>query len=432
MWEVWVPNTYEASCKLGQGTEWCTATTSTRDYFDSYTNDGKLYININKSTGDKYQFHFESESFMDADDEEIEIEDFFLYNPSLAKFYADVDKTGAAKMSVLVSEKRDAMKDGELVYTQSDYDNGLKFKAISADISSVIVDCIKVGRDAFESCNNIATVVLKEGVEEIEEDAFAYCGYISILYIPSTLKKIGDVFIGTTIGNLHIPSIEAWNKIKFLSVNSIPNNGNLYVGDSLVKNLIINENIKEYGFSDFDSIETVGIEDGVTEIGNGAFTGCKNLKKVTLPNTINKIGSFAFMGCGKLEEINIPQSVELIQDKIGVFMRSGIKTITIPGTAKIIPSKFCLECTELTNVTIGDGIKYIGRDAFKGCSSLTSVFIPKSVTTVMPNAFSYMKNDFMVYCEVERKDADTAGYQQLLSPNFYYRVVFGAKREQSN
>lgn len=217
-----------------------------------------------------------------------------------------------------------------------------------------------------------------------------------------------------------------------MSVNSIPNNGNLYVGDSLVKNLIINENIKEYGFSDFDSIETVGIEDGVTEIGNGAFTGCKNLKKVTLPNTINKIGSFAFMGCDKLEEINIPQSVELIQDKIGVFMRSGIKTITIPGTAKIIPSKFCLECTELTNVTIGDGIKYIGRDAFKGCSSLTSVFIPKSVTTVMPNAFSYMKNDFMVYCEVERKDADTAGYQQLLSPNFYYRVVFGAKREQSN
>ena len=432
MWEVWVPNTYEASCKLGQGTEWCTATTSTRDYFDSYTDDGKLYININKSTGDKYQFHFESESFMDADDEEIEIEDFFLYNPGLAKFYADVDKKGTAKMSILVSEKRDAMKDGELVYTQADYDNGLKFKAISADISSVIVDCSKVGRDAFESCNNITIVTLKEGVEEIEEDAFAYCGYISILYIPSTLKKIGDVFVGTTIGNLHIPSIEAWNKIKFLSVNSIPNNGNLYVGDSLVKNLVINENINDYGFSDFDSIETVVIEDGVTEIGNGAFTGCKNLKKVTLPNTINKIGSFAFMGCGKLEEINIPQSVELIQDKIGVFMRSGIKTITIPGTAKTIPSKFCLLCTKLTNVTIGDGIEYIGRDAFNGCSRLNSVFIPKSVTTVMPNAFSYMKNDFTVYCEVERKDADTAGYQQLLSPNFHYRVVFGAKREQSN
>ena len=432
MWEVWVPNTYEASCKLGQGTQWCTATTSTRDYFDSYTRDGKLYININKHTGDKYQFHFESESFMDEDDEEIDVEDFFLTNGDLAKFYSNIDSTGIAKRMLVLVERRNQIKDGEVIYTQYDYDNGLRFAPISADVTGVVVKCRKVGKYAFESCNNISVVVLEDGVEEIEEDAFAYCGYMSMLYIPATLKTIGDCFVGTTIGNLHITSIEAWNKVKFLSVNSIPNGGNLYIGDSLIKNLTINDDIKEYCFSDFDSIETVEIKEGVTKIGNGAFTGCKNLTTVKLPNTLKEIKNFAFFGCEKLSNINIPESVVFTEDNMGTFSRSGVKTLSIPGTAKMIPSRFCAECTNLTGVQIGEGIDYIGRDAFRGCSSLDSIYIPKSVKTILPGALKNMKPNFTIYCEVERKDADTAGYQQLLSPNFYYRVVFGAKRKQSN
>lgn len=432
MWEVWVPNTYEASCKLGQGTEWCTATTSTRDYFDSYTNDGKLYININKSTGDKYQFHFESESFMDADDEEIDIEDFFLTNEDLAKFYSNIDSTGIAKRMLVLVEKRNQIKDGEVVYTQSDYDSGLRFAPISADVTGVIVKCKKVGKHAFEECNNISVVVLEEGVEEIEEDAFAYCGYVSMLYIPSTLKTIGDCFVGTTIGNLHVTSIEAWNNVKFISVNSIPNGGNLYIGDSLIKNLIVSENIKEYCFSDFDSIETVVVEDGVTKIGNGAFTGCKNLTTVELPNTLKEIKNFAFFGCEKLSNINIPESVVFTEDDMGTFSRSGIKSLSIPGTSRIVPNRFCAECTNLENVFIGEGIDRISRDAFKGCSSLNSIFIPKSVKTIFPGAFRNMKSAFTIYCEIAKEEADSAGYYELLQPNFYYHVVFGAKREQSN
>lgn len=432
MWEVWVPNTYEASCKLGQGTEWCTATTSTRDYFDDYTRDGKLYININKQNGEKLQFHFESESFMDENDEEIDAENFFLTNRDLAKFYSNIDSTGIAKRMLMTVERRNQIKDGEVVYTQSDYDSGLRFAPISADVTGVIVKCKKVGKHAFENCNNISVVVLEEGVEEIEEDAFAYCGYVSMLYIPSTLKLIGDCFIGTTIGNLHIPSIEAWNNVKFISVNSIPNGGNLYIGDSLMKNLIINADIKEYCFNGFDSIETVEVEEGVTKIGNGAFTGCKNLITVKLPSTLKEIKNFAFFGCEKLSNINIPESVVFTEDDMGTFSRSGIKTLFVPGTAKRIPSRFCTECTKLKSVFLGEGIDYIGRDAFKGCSSLNSIYIPKSVKTILPGVFRNMNSNFTIYCEIMREEADSAGYHELLQPNFYYHVVFGAKREQSN
>jgi hypothetical protein len=63
---------YGASCQLGAGTEWCTATGNTDEWFLNYINQGNIYIIINKSNiKDKYQFHYESDQFMDPNDIDI-------------------------------------------------------------------------------------------------------------------------------------------------------------------------------------------------------------------------------------------------------------------------------------------------------------------------------------------------------------------------
>ena len=71
-WLIVVPHTKEASCYYGKGTQWCTAADKGNNMFDRYNDEGLLYINIDKNSGDKYQFHFESDSFMDATDTQIE------------------------------------------------------------------------------------------------------------------------------------------------------------------------------------------------------------------------------------------------------------------------------------------------------------------------------------------------------------------------
>ena len=91
-WEVWIPHTYEASCKLGRGTHWCTASTEDDYYYNSYKDNfgGEYYININKHNPDeKYQFHFESGQFMDASDRSIDMAGFLNKNQGLKKFYGD-------------------------------------------------------------------------------------------------------------------------------------------------------------------------------------------------------------------------------------------------------------------------------------------------------------------------------------------------------
>ena len=95
VYQVYVPKTYEASCKLGANTKWCTATTETRSYFNSYTEEGPLYIVINKEKPKfKYQFYFEynpyngvEPQFMDKDDEPIDIYAFLLSTPELYEFF---------------------------------------------------------------------------------------------------------------------------------------------------------------------------------------------------------------------------------------------------------------------------------------------------------------------------------------------------------
>lgn len=72
---VIVPKTEEASCYYGKNTKWCTAATSTYNRFDQYNRKGRLYININKKTKEKYQFHFESDEFKDSADGDINLDD---------------------------------------------------------------------------------------------------------------------------------------------------------------------------------------------------------------------------------------------------------------------------------------------------------------------------------------------------------------------
>ena len=119
MWQVWIPKTYGASCRLGKGTTWCTASTESSHYFDHYSEQGKLYININKhNNNEKYQFHFESEQFMDIDDREIDIFEFlFETHKELGDFYNDI-----VCRWLELSEGTDLREYTQIVYDGSDID----------------------------------------------------------------------------------------------------------------------------------------------------------------------------------------------------------------------------------------------------------------------------------------------------------------------
>ena len=67
------PETVEASCILGQGTEWCTAADPKQhyNYFEQYAEQSPLYILFNKKTGQRIQYHAKDNQMMEEDDNPI-------------------------------------------------------------------------------------------------------------------------------------------------------------------------------------------------------------------------------------------------------------------------------------------------------------------------------------------------------------------------
>ena len=90
-WAIFVPNTWEADVNLGKGTSWCTADSREefgKKYYDNYlSHGGKYYVIMNKhDKSEKYQFHFETEQFMDKHDDEIDVGEFCNEN-GLSEFF---------------------------------------------------------------------------------------------------------------------------------------------------------------------------------------------------------------------------------------------------------------------------------------------------------------------------------------------------------
>jgi hypothetical protein len=88
---VIVPEDMNAACYYGQGTRWCTAAKN-NNMFKSYAGKGPLYIIIPKHpklhAGEKYQFHFADEQYMDERDDPLDLEKIVKLYPSLTKAFA--------------------------------------------------------------------------------------------------------------------------------------------------------------------------------------------------------------------------------------------------------------------------------------------------------------------------------------------------------
>lgn len=182
-----------------------------------------------------------------------------------------------------------------------------------------------------------------------------------------------------------------------------------------------------------DYIQTIQIDDGITSIGDYAFSGCNKITSIELPTSVTSIGKYAFSNCTALENINIPSGVTAINDytfnnckalkieslpdgvtTIGEYAFSGCESIAamvLPETITSIGTYAFSECsnlesinvpqkvtiiepytfngnTKLQNTVISDNVTTIKEFAFSGCSSFTDVVIPKSVTTIERGAFS--------------------------------------------
>ena len=133
-------------------------------------------------------------------------------------------------------------------------------------------------------------------------------------------------------------------------------------------------------------ISAVVIQNGVTSIGNNAFSDCVFLETATIPSSVTSIGDCAFSTCVILKTVTIPGSVTSIGDSAFEYCERLSSVTILDGVVSIGGAAFW-GCTNLITITIPNGVTNIGYRTFEDCKSLTSITIPYGVTNIEHSAF---------------------------------------------
>ncbi len=257
-----------------------------------------------------------------------------------------------------------------------------------------------IGYQAFYGCSNLSgAMILPGGVTFVDDEAFSGC---------KSLDKI-----------INLSSME----LNYAYVKNIP--GGVIQGDYVFSNVDDEPSLEEYigkenwnvvlpnsfngrdyvlstAFKGREDIYNVTISDGVTHIADRAFEGCPNLSYVEFPYSVRTIGEEAFKDCTSLYSITFSWGLENI-GKGAFFGCYNIQSICIDDLYSWCNIKFEDELSNpmmysysgqlyinnmpVTYLEIPYGVTEIKPYSFAGCSNVSSISIPETVTTIGDYSF---------------------------------------------
>ncbi|HBC93586.1 MAG TPA: hypothetical protein DCZ10_12005, partial [Pelotomaculum sp.] len=297
---------------------------------------------------------------------------------------------------------------------------------------------VSIGKNAFTDNSTLTAVTLPEGLTSIGMNAFSGCTGLTSITLPSSLTSIGNngFFFCTGLTSVTLPA----------SLTTI--GSKVFYGCASLTSLTLPEGLTSIGstaFSGCTKLASVTLPSSLTSIGMSAFSGCNGLTSVTLPEGLSSIGPSAFSDCKGLTSVNLPASlttwganafsnctaltsVTLSEGltKLGdqTFQYcTGLTSITLPASLasfNVNAFQFCSNLADITvaaentafatmegvlfnkalntlllypagrsgnSYTVPNGVISIDRDAFHGCTNLTSVTLPEGMTNIDSSTF---------------------------------------------
>ena len=229
----------------------------------------------------------------------------------------------------------------------------------------------RIGSGAFQNCKNLSSVQLESGLITIGNASFRFCGSLSSITIPKTVTTIGfDAFLETSLEEIIIPP-----------------------------------SVKEIGQSAFAvnrNLVSVTLNDGLEKIGGYAF-GETGVKKLYIPETVSDIENGTALDNDLMEEVwidiaspyfeSVGGGVISLKDRYCLVYvpRAMSGTFTVPSCVTHLGrSAFCGN-KKITEIKFAGNevTSFGGTYTFQNCKSLKKITIPKEVTSLGAEEWSF-------------------------------------------
>ena len=267
---------------------------------------------------------------------------------------------------------------------------------IPSTLRSVTIKGGQILEGAFENCSMLTSITIPDSVTSIGSYAFYGCSSLTSIKIPGGITSIGNA---------------AFYNCRSLTSITIP--------DSVTS-------IRDSAFYNCQSLTSITIPNGVTSIDYNAFGSCVRLQNALIPDSVMSIGEGAFCNCVNLRNITLPfvgesrkQYRDTNQYPLGwIFGRSSdassilrvtqeyysssyyttsstfcipssLRSVTVTGgySGGYIPYGAFMNCSKLTDITLGDGVTEIADSVFSGCIGLTNVTLGRRLTKIPSYTF---------------------------------------------
>lgn len=280
-----------------------------------------------------------------------------------------------------------------------------------------------ISDNSFQGCNSLTEISISEGVESIGSYAFKNCSSLDSVLLPNSMRTIGEG--------------------AFSGCSSLTN---LVLNDDLLS--IGKEAFMGCG------ITSITLTPYLTSIGESAFSKCRNLSEVIVtineffPISLSvftsiKSGAILYTPYSQFDKYNTdyywrqyfskaiegepyknniftlpmpngtgtldvtvrvtetdPYEVELITDGLTTIPSETSGSLIVPTSIvnldgktfyiKGIGSEF-FKGTNITSITISEGVEYIKENAISQCAELSTIYLPRSIVSI-ENNFSGCNN----------------------------------------
>lgn len=265
----------------------------------------------------------------------------------------------------------------------------------------------EIGEGAFRNCNDIRVLTIPASVTFIGKNAFKDC---------YSLHTITAPFFGTEQGGK-----DGSDKVFGTghNVQTITANGSTLTKNDMkafkktVTTVNVQGNVSEIGegaFRGFRNLSTVSFGDSVTTIAKEAFYDCDSLYTVSLVGTnISTIGKSAFAKSA-VERFTVGETLRTIEE--GALADSGLEVLDLSAASSLkdLPKKLCYDCGYLYEIRFPESLNSIGEEAFRYCDDLDEISLCH-VKTVGKAAF---------------KNCDSLTYLELIDVNVIEAEAFAS------